>query len=67
MQVLIEVPTLVSEADLHCAQTALSLVRRACLRCPAALTPEATHALTPNILALANSPLLQGELRLSVV
>lgn len=59
-KVLMEVPVLVSEADLHCAQTALALVRGACLRCPAALTPDARHALTPNILALANSPLLQG-------
>lgn len=59
-QVLMEVPALVCEADLHCAQTALTLVRGACLRCPAALTPEARHALTPNILALAKSPLLQG-------
>ncbi|PZC73570.1 hypothetical protein B5X24_HaOG209399 [Helicoverpa armigera] len=59
-KVLQEVPALVCEADLHCAQTALALVRGACIRCPAALTPEARHALTPNILALAKSPLLQG-------
>lgn len=59
-KVLTEVPALVSEADLHCAQTALTLVRGACLRCPHALTPDARHALTPNILALAKSPLLQG-------
>lgn len=57
-----EVPALVCEADLHCAQTALTLVRCACLRCPAALTAEARHALTPNILALAKSPLLQGTI-----
>ncbi|CAH0695118.1 unnamed protein product [Spodoptera exigua] len=59
-KVLLEVPALVVEADLHCAQTALTLVRGACIRLPAALTPEARHALTPNILALAKSPLLQG-------
>lgn len=59
-KVLMEVPALVCEADLHCAQTALTLVRGACLRCPSALTPEARAALTPNILALAKSPLLQG-------
>ncbi|XP_068626901.1 cullin-associated NEDD8-dissociated protein 1 [Battus philenor] len=59
-KVLVEVPALVSESDLHCAQTALTLVRGACLRCPAALTQDARHALTPNILALAKSPLLQG-------
>ncbi|XP_061385735.1 cullin-associated NEDD8-dissociated protein 1 [Danaus plexippus] len=59
-KVLMEVPALVCEADLHCAQTALTLVRGACERCPAALTPDARHALTPNILALARSPLLQG-------
>ncbi|XP_045528099.1 cullin-associated NEDD8-dissociated protein 1 [Pieris brassicae] len=56
-KVLTEVPALVSEVDLHCAQTALSLVSNVCRRCPAALRHE---ALTPNILALANSPLLQG-------
>ncbi|CAK1601877.1 unnamed protein product [Parnassius mnemosyne] len=59
-KVLVEVPALVCESDLHCAQTALTLVRGACLRCPAALTPDARQALTPNILALAKSPLLQG-------
>ncbi|XP_026494754.2 cullin-associated NEDD8-dissociated protein 1 isoform X1 [Vanessa tameamea] len=59
-KVLMEVPALVCEADLHCAQTALALVRGACVRCPAALTPDARAALTPNILALARSPLLQG-------
>ncbi|XP_061708687.1 cullin-associated NEDD8-dissociated protein 1 isoform X1 [Cydia pomonella] len=59
-KVLVEVPPLVCEADLHCAQTALTLVRGACLRCPAALTADARAALTPNILALAKSPLLQG-------
>ncbi|CAH2102688.1 unnamed protein product [Euphydryas editha] len=59
-KVLMEVPALVCEADLHCAQTALTLVRDACVRCPAALTPDARAALTPNILALARSPLLQG-------
>ncbi|KAL4716046.1 hypothetical protein ACJJTC_002811 [Scirpophaga incertulas] len=59
-KVLMEVPPLVCEADLHCAQTALMLVRGACMRRPAALTAEARHALTPNILALAKSPLLQG-------
>ncbi|CAH1639629.1 unnamed protein product [Spodoptera littoralis] len=59
-KVLLEVPALVVEADLHCAQTALTLVRCACIKLPAALTPEARHALTPNILALAKSPLLQG-------
>ncbi|XP_045537581.1 cullin-associated NEDD8-dissociated protein 1 [Papilio machaon] len=59
-KVLMEVPALVCESDLHCAQTALQLVRGACLRCPAALTPDARQALTPNILALAKSPLLQG-------
>lgn len=53
-------PALVCEADLHCAQTALALVRGACARCPAALTADARAALTPNILALARSPLLQG-------
>ncbi|VVC90545.1 unnamed protein product [Leptidea sinapis] len=52
--------TLVCEADLHCAQTALSLISNVCRRCPAALTHEARAALTPNILALANSPLLQA-------
>ncbi|CAK1544633.1 unnamed protein product [Leptosia nina] len=56
-KVLTEVPALVCEADLHCAQTALSLVSNVCRRCPAALSHE---ALTPNILTLANSPLLQG-------
>lgn len=61
VQVLTEVPALVCEQDLHCAQTALSVVRAACLRAPRALTPEARAALTPNILLLANSPLLQGE------
>ncbi|XP_050670753.1 cullin-associated NEDD8-dissociated protein 1 [Leptidea sinapis] len=59
-KVLVEVPALVCEADLHCAQTALSLISNVCRRCPAALTHEARAALTPNILALANSPLLQG-------
>ncbi|XP_038208414.1 cullin-associated NEDD8-dissociated protein 1 [Zerene cesonia] len=59
-KVLTEVPALVCEADLHCAQTALTLVARVCRRCPAALTHDARAALTPNILALANSPLLQG-------
>ncbi|CAH0405459.1 unnamed protein product [Chilo suppressalis] len=59
-KVLMEVPPLVCESDLHCAQTALALVRGACLRCPAALTQDARQALTPNILALAKSPLLQG-------
>ncbi|KAG6452371.1 hypothetical protein O3G_MSEX007598 [Manduca sexta] len=59
-KVVTEVPALVSEQDLHCAQTALSVVRRACERCPAALTADARHALTPNVLALAKSPLLQG-------
>ncbi|XP_053618217.1 cullin-associated NEDD8-dissociated protein 1 [Plodia interpunctella] len=59
-KVLMEVPPLVSESDLHCAQTALTLVRDACLHLPQALTPEVRHALTPNILALAKSPLLQG-------
>ncbi|XP_073957359.1 cullin-associated and neddylation-dissociated 1 isoform X2 [Choristoneura fumiferana] len=59
-KVLVEVPPLVCEADLHCAQTALTLIRGACLRCPAALTGDARAALTPNILALAKSPLLQG-------
>lgn len=59
-KVLTEVPALVSEQDLHCAQTALSVVRAACLRAPKALTAEARAALTPNILLLANSPLLQG-------
>ncbi|XP_045773917.1 cullin-associated NEDD8-dissociated protein 1 [Maniola jurtina] len=59
-KVLMEVPALVCEADLHCAQTALALVRGACVRCPAALTPDARNALTPNILTLARSPLLQG-------
>ncbi|CAG9796700.1 unnamed protein product [Diatraea saccharalis] len=59
-KVLMEVPPLVCESDLHCAQTALALVRGACLRCPAALTADARQALTPNILALAKSPLLQG-------
>ncbi|CAH2050248.1 unnamed protein product, partial [Iphiclides podalirius] len=59
-KVLMEVPALVCESDLHCAQTALTLVRGACLRCPAALTQDARNALTPNILALAKSPLLQG-------
>ncbi|CAH0724756.1 unnamed protein product, partial [Brenthis ino] len=60
-KVLMEVPALVAEADLHCAQTALALVRGACARCPAALTPDARAALTPNILALARSPLLQDR------
>lgn len=59
-QVLMEVPPLVCESDLHCAQTALALVRSACLCCPSALTADARNALTPNILALAKSPLLQG-------
>ncbi|XP_063834231.1 cullin-associated NEDD8-dissociated protein 1 [Ostrinia nubilalis] len=59
-KVLMEVPPLVCESDLHCAQTALALVRGACVRCPAALTADARQALTPNILALAKSPLLQG-------
>ncbi|XP_028035138.1 cullin-associated NEDD8-dissociated protein 1 [Bombyx mandarina] len=59
-KVLMEVPALVCEQDLHCAQTALALVRSACLRCPAALTADARYALTPKILALAKSPLLQG-------
>lgn len=53
-------PALVTESDLHCAQTALTLVRDACIYCPAALTSDARAALTPNILALAKSPLLQG-------
>ncbi|KAJ0182615.1 hypothetical protein K1T71_001984 [Dendrolimus kikuchii] len=59
-KVLMEVPVLVGEADLHCAQTALALVRGACTSCPAALTPQARAALTPNIIMLASSPLLQG-------
>ncbi|XP_041975254.1 cullin-associated NEDD8-dissociated protein 1 [Aricia agestis] len=59
-KVLLEVPALVCEADLHCAQTALTLVQHAALRRPAALTADARAALTPNILALAKSPLLQG-------
>ncbi|GBP29292.1 Cullin-associated NEDD8-dissociated protein 1 [Eumeta japonica] len=59
-KVLLEVPPLVCETDLHCAQVALALVRSACVTCPAALTVEARGALTPNILALAKSPLLQG-------
>ncbi|XP_049880310.1 cullin-associated NEDD8-dissociated protein 1 [Pectinophora gossypiella] len=59
-KVLMEVPPLICEADLHCAQTALTLVRDACLSCPAALSDDVRRALTPNILALAKSPLLQG-------
>ncbi|KAI5635757.1 TATA-binding protein interacting (TIP20) domain-containing protein [Phthorimaea operculella] len=59
-KVLMEVPPLICEQDLHCAQTALTLVRDACLSCPLALTDDVRQALTPNILALANSPLLQG-------
>ncbi|XP_048489474.1 cullin-associated NEDD8-dissociated protein 1 isoform X2 [Plutella xylostella] len=59
-KVLMEVPPLVCESDLHCAQTALALVRSSCLYCPHALNNDVRVALTPHILALAKSPLLQG-------
>lgn len=60
-------PPLVCETDLHCAQVALALVRATCITCPAALTAEARAALTPNILTLAKSPLLQGLLILIIL
>lgn len=57
---ILEVPPLVCETDLHCAQVALALVKATCISCPTALTADTRAALTPNILALAKSPLLQG-------
>lgn len=59
-KVLVELPPLVSESDLHCAQLSLALMRTACERCPAAVAGDAREACLPNVLNLAKSPLLQG-------
>jgi len=60
LQVIVELPPLLSEADLHIAQLTLSLLTSIAKLQPQALA-RLSDAILPEILTLAKSPLLQGK------
>ncbi|RZF37572.1 hypothetical protein LSTR_LSTR013993 [Laodelphax striatellus] len=59
-QVLMELPPLLSESDLHIAQQALNLLTSIAKLQPVALSNLSDPPILPEILTLAKSPLLQG-------
>nr|CAG4643698.1 EOG090X00HY [Lepidurus arcticus] len=59
-KVLVELPPLLSESDLHIAQLTLSLLTSVAKLHPQTLPPLA-NAILPEVLALVRSPLLQGS------
>lgn len=61
-QVLTELPPLLNESDLHIAQLTLTLLTSIARLQPSALANTYEPAIMPEILTLAKSPLLQGNL-----
>lgn len=59
-KVLMELPPLLSESDLHIAQQALNLLTSIAKLQPVALSNLSDPPILPEILTLAKSPLLQG-------
>ena len=59
-QVVLELPLLVSESDLHVTQLTLSLLCTVTTHHTEALPPLTPHLLPP-LLLLVRSPLLQGQ------